>query len=130
MSNKQQELYTHLGYLFYSVAAVDKRITPAEMQTFKSLVRKTWVPIEDSADEFGSDNAFYIEIAFDYLQENGTSSDAAYKKFEEYFIDNKAQFGNKIKQLTIATADEIANSFSGTNKSELSLLTQLRLLLQ
>ena len=62
--------YQQLGKLFYSAASVDNTVHEDEMAQLKEIVKKEWLPLENSLSEFGDDAAYQIEIVFDWLVEN------------------------------------------------------------
>ncbi|MBK7556734.1 MAG: hypothetical protein IPI55_19705 [Flavobacteriales bacterium] len=59
MTTTHPELYANIGFALYSIAASDRRIAPAEVEVFKQQVKKNWLPLEDSTDEFGTDAALH-----------------------------------------------------------------------
>ncbi len=130
LKKTDNEFYQNLGKLFYAVAMADKTVRPIEIQRLKEDVKKYWLPVDDVEDGFGTDAAYQIEIVFDWLQQEEKESEACYDEFADFYSDNPGNFNQKIKKLIWKTADGIASSFSGKNKSELVLLAKLKLLLQ
>lgn len=124
-----QKLYQNLGKLFYAVAASDKVVREEERDTLKNIVKKDWVDVDDFKDEYGSDAAYLIEIIFDWLDENEPSAFSAFKDFKDFKKDHEEFFTPGINKLIWKTADQIASSFSGKNKSELIMLSQLKAIL-
>ncbi|MGF1555222.1 hypothetical protein [Paucihalobacter sp.] len=120
--------YKQIGYLFYAVAAVDKNVAEAEVETLKKLVKQHWLPLDETNDIYGSDAAHQIEIVFDWLNDNEQAAKACYNKFEDYYKTHNSVFTAPVKKLILDTAEAIANSFSGKNKSELMLLAKLSVL--
>lgn len=132
LSKKQsltEEFYSSIGKLFYAVAASDKVVRAEEIRTLKELVKEKWVPVDNATDKYGTDEAYKIEIAFDWLQENEPEAAWAFNEFEEYKKEHQKAFTPEINQLIWETADAIAASFSGKNKSELIMLSKLKILL-
>ncbi len=131
LSNEtQNEFYQNLGKLFYAVAMADKKVVPKEIEKLKEDVRKYWLPVDEIEDEFGADAAYQIEIVFDWLQQEEKESQLYFDEFIDFFKEHPSKFNAHIKQLIWRTADGIASSFSGKNKSELILLAKLKLLLK
>lgn len=122
------EAYQHIGYLFYAVAAADKKVEDEEIKTVKRLVKEQWVHLDDTADNFGSDAAYQIEIVFDWLNDNALSSKEYFTKFKNYYMKYPYLFDKDVKSLIIKTATAIAQSFAGKNKSELILLAKIEVL--
>ncbi|KKL73360.1 hypothetical protein LCGC14_2075700 [marine sediment metagenome] len=123
------ELYQNLGKLFYAVAMADKKVVPKEVEKLKEDVRKYWLEVDAIEDEFGSDAAYQIEIVFDWLQNEEEESQFYFDEFVDFYKEHPSRFDPKIKELILKTADDIASSFAGRNKSELILLSKLESLL-
>ncbi|TDN87988.1 hypothetical protein DET49_110120 [Salegentibacter sp. 24] len=124
-----EEFYKYIGKLCYAIAASDKVVRVEEMKTLKELVQEKWVPINNSKDEFGTDQAYKIEMIFDWLKENDPDAGWAFNQFKEYKKENNHIFTPDINRLIWETADAIAASFSGKNKSEVIMLSKLKALL-
>lgn len=120
--------YQKVGRLFFAVAMADGFVHTKEIIKLKTLIREKWLPLDDIEDEYGTDAAFQIEIVFDWLLENEKRSDECFEDFAEFYKQNETVFTKKIKVLIYATADSVANSFAGKNKSELICLAKLQLL--
>lgn len=125
-----QKFYQHLGKLFYAIAASDKVIKKEEIDTLKNIVGKQWVPIDDYQDEFGTDMAYQIEIIFDWLEENQPDALLAFEEFSDFKKEHEKLFTPGINNLILNTAEAIAASFAGKNKSELIMLSKLKIILQ
>ena len=131
MSTKEPlaPFYQHLGHLFYAVAASDKVVRKSEMETLQAMVLSKWVPLGDAEDEFHTDLAYHIEIVFDWLKHNVKGAEESFERFATYVEAHPQEFTRKRKQMIWETANDIAEAFSGTNQSELIMLSKLRLLL-
>ncbi|PKD16796.1 hypothetical protein APR41_08310 [Salegentibacter salinarum] len=124
-----EEFYQNIGMLFYAIAASDKVVRTEEIKTLNDLVQKKWVPIDNQIDEFGTDEAYKIEMIFDWLEEKAPEAEWAFNEFRQYKKDNEELFTSPINQLIWETADAIAASFAGKNKSEVIMLSKLKMLL-
>ncbi len=129
MTTNYQKIYEQLGNLFFAIAMADNHLKHKEVEKLKELVAEEWVPMEHSTDEFGTDAAFYIYIAFDYLTDSFTTAEEAFEMFREYYEIHKAVFSEKLKNQIMTTATEIAVSFRGISKAEHRYLEKLELLL-
>ena len=125
-----EEFYQHIGMVFYAIAASDKVVRAEEIKTLKDLVKEKWVPIDNTADEYGTDEAFKIEMIFDWLEENSPEADWSFNEFKDYKKHHPQLFTLEINQLIWQTADAIAASFAGKNKSELIMLSKLKTVLK
>lgn len=125
-----QDIYASLGYLFYSVALSDGKVRKAEVEKLKDLIKKKWLPLEGSRDEFGTDAGHYIGISFDFANNGELSPDEAWERFVDDYKEHGSSYDATMKRLTFETAADIASVFSGNNKSELGRLSQLERLLK
>lgn len=122
------KFYQNLGKLFYAIAAVDDKVNNAEISKLKELITEEWLAIDNLEDLSVADAANQIEIVFDWLSnDHKFNVKACYDDFVNFKIDNNHLFTNKIKKLILKTANAIAESFSGKNKSELILLAKLNI---
>ena len=81
-------------------------------------------------DEFGEDAAYQIEIVFDWLQDEERDGQFYFDEFKEFFEEHKERIPPKMITLIWQTAEAIAASFAGKNKSELIILAKLKLFLK
>ena len=120
-----EQLYTDLGYLFYSIAANDGKVSPAERAELISMVRKEWLPLESSRDELGTDEAHYIDIAFEYATNENMAPDDAFARFEDHVRKLPGEFDEGLRRMIRKTALAVASATAARNKSELRRLVQL-----
>jgi len=120
------KFYQNLGKLFYAIAASDNEVRKVEFDKLKELVKKQWLGLDSIEDGFGSDAAYQIEIVFDLLNiQEKLNAKSCFEDFVKYKNEQKHLFTDNVKQLILKTAGSIASSFSGINKSELIMLTNL-----
>lgn len=122
--------YQKIGELFYAIAASDKVVRKEEYQALRKLVVDEWKAMDSIEDPFHSDAAYQIEIVFEWFDYEGMDATDCFENFNSYFMENKKHFSPERKKLIYTTADAIAASFSGKNKSELIMLAKLKLLLK
>jgi hypothetical protein len=122
-------LYEHLGKVFYSIAAIDKTIRTEEIGKLKQIIKTEWLPLENSFNEFGDDAAYEIEIVFDWLVANEWEFEQVMPDFKIFREEHQHLFTPEINALILKTANAIASSFSGKNKSEHVLIRQLSAIL-
>lgn len=121
--------YEHLGKVFYSIAAIDKTIRTEEIEKLKQIIHTEWLPLENSFNEFGDDSAYEIEIVFDWLVDNEWEFEQVIPDFKIFRAEHQHLFSPEINALILKTANAIASSFSGKNKSEHVLIGQLSAIL-
>ncbi len=132
MNNTQKtmnELYENLGKLFYAIAICDGSIHMKEWDKVKEIVKADWLYVDEFTDRYGTDAANLIEIVFDGLMEYEKTSKECFQEFKDFYEEHPHAFSKEIKSLAKKTANAIAASFAGKNKSELIMLSKLELLL-
>lgn len=122
--------YQRLGELFYAIAAADKVVKKIEYTTLRTMVTKNWKDMDDFEDAFHTDAAYQIEVAFDWFDFEEKDANECFENFKYYYSENSSLFSKERKKLIWRTADAIASSFSGKNKSELIMLAKLKMLLE
>lgn len=120
-----QRFYEAIGQACYAVAAADRKIHPLEINAMKAAIKEYWVPLEDSTDEFGSDQAFQAEMTFESLCETDADGMECLRDFLEFASHNPAIFTEDVRVRVMETAHRIASAYSGENKSELVVLSKL-----
>jgi len=110
--------YQHLGKLFYAIAMADGKIGDQEYEKLKSMIEREWFFINHTFAEG-------IESIFSQLQKENAKAGECYEAFVIFKNEHPDLFTNDIKSMIIKTANKIAASFSGVNKSELILLAKL-----
>lgn len=126
----QIEFYQKLGELFYAIAASDKVVRDQEHKALSELIKKEWTSQDDYTDKFGTDAAYQMEIVFDWFEYEQMRAEDCFESFSDYVKEHPGLFSEDRAKLIWRTANAIANAFSGKNKSELIMLTKLKMLLQ
>jgi hypothetical protein len=120
--------YQNLGKLFYAIAAIDKHVHEIEFEKLNELIKEEWLSIDEFEDDYKTDASHQIEIVFDWLRNREkVNPNKLFDNFIEYKKKHESQFTDNYKKLIIKTANAIANSFSGKNKSELIMLAKLEI---
>lgn len=121
--------YQKMGELFYAIAAADKVVRKTEYETLKKMILNQWKNLDDYQDPFHTDAAHQIEVVFDWFDYEQLNANDCFDSFADYKKENPKLFTEERKQLIWKTADAIASSFSGKNKSEVIMLAKLKMLL-
>lgn len=120
------EFYQNLGKLFYAVAMADNNVRPVEIKRLRKYVRQHWLDIDEIEDEFHTDAAYQIEIVFDWLNGEEKDGEEYFKEFKEFYKEHPEKFTEPIKKLVVETAESIAKSFAGKNRSEMLAIFKLK----
>ncbi len=120
------EFYQSLGKLFYAVAMADNNVRPKEVARLREYVRQHWLEVDKFEDEFHTDAAYQIEIVFDWLEGEEKDGEEYFKEFKEFYMEHHEKFPESIKNLIVETAESIASSFAGKNRSEMLTIFKLK----
>lgn len=113
------EFYQNLGKLFYAIAASDNSVNAIEVQSLIGIVKTEWSSYKDASQILEVFNWLNLDKDYD--------ADVCFNNFVAYKKRNEKLFTDSVKKLVYKTANEIALSFAGRNKSELIMLAKLDL---
>ena len=122
--------YQKMGELFYAIAAADKVVRKAEYDTLKNIVSEQWKNLDDYEDPFHTDAAYQIEVVFDWFDYEQLDANDCFESFADYKKEHPKLFTKERKDIIWKTANAIATSFAGKNKSEVVMLSKLKILLE
>lgn len=125
----QSLFYRNLGKLFYAIAAADKTVREEEINTLKQIVNTEWLILDGVKDKSEVDAMRQIKITFNQLSKQSQHPDDCMADFKSFKKSHEHLFTDNVKQLIWKTANAMASSFSGKNKTELILLTELGIIL-
>ena len=120
-----KQFYSELGKLLYAVADIDKVITQEEKKKLLAMVKDELVPHEKNKDQFDTNIAFYTEIEFDVLEEQIADAKTAFNSFLDFVDDHYTAFDERMKNICVQVAKEIARAYNETSKNEKKLLHHL-----
>jgi uncharacterized tellurite resistance protein B-like protein len=121
----ERDFYIHLACLFYAVANADKNF---EKEEKKKIVQLTERFFSEAIENEKSSEVIY-ETMRALIQDQYTS-EQTFEKFKAYFEEHKSLFTKERIHQILVTCHEIADSFSGKNKSELIILARIHHLLK
>jgi hypothetical protein len=121
----QRDFYSELGKLLYATSDIDGVITKEEKERILDIVKKELLPAEKKKDRFGTNDAFYTEIEFEFLDEQIADPIAAFESFVNFVEDHKTAFTQSQIKACIRATKEVARAYRGTNKKEEHLIHEL-----
>lgn len=124
------KFYQLIGEIMFGAANADKKILPEEIDKVYEITQSTWLDLDYTLDQFGTDTAYQIEIVFDYLLENGQSKDKLFDDIRAMKEVHPSLFNPQMVEVIMESAYKIVNAYSRTNKSEIVFLSQLRNILK
>lgn len=113
-----------LAALFYSVAAADKDIAAIEKRTIMEIVK-------DAAANYPDPPSFITEFEQElnrFIEEQEVP-DVAFECFANYFRKHKQLIDMETQNNLFSSAFRIGSAYSRMNKSELIIISKLKLLL-
>ncbi len=125
-----KQYYIELGKLLFAIAKSDGKVQEKEVIGFKQLILSELLKLENSTDNYGTDNAFFSEFEFDILLEQDANANDAFSSFIEYTKTNKKQLNPNLKKVAYDLAVRVAGLYCGINKIEGRKLAELKLALE
>ena len=127
---KKTDFTKSLACLFYAIAAADKRVHEKEVAVFEKIIRSSWSDSLIEANSGHTDQHYQVEKEFHRLLDKKSDPQRCFDDFLNFMISNQELFPDNIRKLIWKTVNSIAIALSGMNKSELILLTKLKMILQ
>lgn len=124
-----KQFYAELGKLFYAISAIDNWITEKEKNKIFEIVKNELVPNELKIDRYGTDLAFFTQIEFEFLDEEGSDSLSAFESFIDFIQEHHTALDEDSIRTCIRLSKKISKSYRGTNKKEYELIEKLKVLL-
>jgi hypothetical protein len=122
------KFYQNLGKLYYAIAASDKVVREEELDKLNETVKKVWLTSNSVQNDVKAEAEHSIINTFKWLnKDNEYDAETCFNSFIKYKKENDQLFTEELKLLILKTANVIASSFSGINKSELIMLAKLNL---
>ena len=119
---KPEEFYEKIAYLFYAVAKIDGKEALSEFNKLHEEIEKIWRKTDDEKHEFDTDGGIETEAIFEWLDEEGYSSEDALNEFKEYALEHAAHFDPLTHDNIMHTCKEIATQIRKINHAESNLL--------
>lgn len=121
----QNLFYQSLGRLFYAIAAADKIVRAEEVNKLKHIVNTEWLSLSGAKSKADINAMRHIKITFNLLITQAADAYASLEEFRSFKRLNESLFTDDVKKQIWKTANVMASSFSGKNKTELVMLTKL-----
>lgn len=122
--------YKKVGELFYAIAATDNIVRKEEYLSLKDSLDSHGNLFEANENEKSLKPVDIFGSAFKQAYQNKKDPETCFEDFVKYKNNNPEFFTVARNKVIWKTANLIANSFSGVNKSEVILLHKLKKVLQ
>ena len=125
--SKPEAFYEKIAYLFYAVAKIDGNVALSEFNKLHEEIEKIWRKTDDEKHEFDTDGGIETEAIFEWLDEEGYSSEDALNEFKEYALEHAAHFDRLTHENIMHTCREIASQIRKINHAESNLLHDIEI---
>ena len=124
-----ENIYAHIGYLLYALAAEHGKLLTVEYDTLKRIIDRHWVP--GMKDHYRSEMDLLQQIHTGVHNAYVTSMNGyqSFSFFENYYLVNKIPFGRSLREKIIVCANAIVETFSRNGHTSV-LIKQLQSLLE
>jgi hypothetical protein len=123
-------LYESVGFLFYAVISVDKNVRQEEVDELNRIINDKRLDYLGLPVHFDLDATLKVKQKVERLLDQDYSSEECFKNFKEFYYWNKEMFNKDLRLYIFHTAVAIVEAVAGKNKSELGLLTKLKILFE
>lgn len=122
-----EDVYRHIGYLFYALAAEHGKLNTVTFDKLTRLVDQQWYP---SGGETTVETQLvgHLHDGLRTAFEMAKPSSEAFFDFKSYYSIHVAPFGQSLRSRIFSTSNTIASEFSGNGKKS-AFLTELEKLL-
>ncbi len=117
-------LYSEIGKLLYAIAAADQHITNPEKQQLHAFIQRYLGNVKQ-LDQFDTPVSYYLEIEFEFLEEELVSPEDAIQSFVDYVEEHYSAIDLKQIEMIREMAWEIANSFKEINQKENKMIKRM-----
>jgi len=113
-----ENLYEHVGYLFYGMVIQDGRISATDLLKLTEFVDKNWKPSASSDPGLSVHLAECILRGVRYASTNTMKAPHALASFKEYFIMHALGFSGTLRERILASVHAIRKEFQGNAASD------------
>ncbi len=114
-----EDIYKHIGYLFFGLASEKGILSNADLLKLTDHVEKTWRPLVEGDPVLQKHLVDCIHAGIRYAIENSMSADHALSSFRDFFQIHSLAFSKKLKEKIFNSASLLLNEFPGSEPHEL-----------
>lgn len=118
------DFFENLAYLFYAVVVVDNNVRVEEKRKIKELVDEHW---HVESEDMDSKSVIFSKLKTLFTEQ--CDKELAFHNYKQFFLQHRGWFTEELKKKIMHSANKIADAFSGRNKSESVLISQLYFLM-
>jgi hypothetical protein len=113
-----ENLYEHVGYLFYGLVCREGRISASDLLKLTEFVDRTWRPQAAGDPTLSMHLADCIQMGIRYGTVNRMSAAQALESFKGYFILHALGFSGTLRERILSSVHTIRKDFKGSSETE------------
>ena len=121
------DFYQNIGKLFYAIASSDKNVRKEEFNKLNESIKDNWLKMNSPEGRNEDYTVYQIEFMFNALHNSKSNPEVSFNEFLNFKKENESLFTDQLKKLIWDTANKISLAVAGNNKSELIMLTRLKI---
>jgi len=106
-----ENLYEHVGYLFYGLVSHEGRISASDLLKLTEFVDKTWKPHAAGDPTLSVHLADCILTGIRYAATNAMPAAHALGSFKDYFIIHALGFGSPVRERILTSVQTLQKDF-------------------
>jgi hypothetical protein len=126
-----ENLYDHIGYLFYALANEQKKLSEYDMKKLEAEISESWQPLTNAEASLHYSLIKHLNNTITECFRGALTSNHAFESFEDYYIVHHVNFGDNLQHKILKAANEISHEFFSAVKDPKGsqLMHELRQLL-
>lgn len=112
-----ENLYEHVGYLFYALVRREEGISATDLLKLTEFVNKTWKPSASGDPALSIYLAERIHHGIRYASTNRMTARRGMESFKEYFILYALSFSSALRERILTSVYTIQKEFAGNPES-------------
>jgi len=112
-----ENLYEHVGYLFYGLVRRDEGISATDLLKLTEFVNYTWKPTASGDPGLSVHLAERIHGGIRYAATNRMTTSHAIESFKEYFVIHALAFSGTLRERILSSIHTLQKDFPGNSAS-------------
>jgi hypothetical protein len=112
-----ENLYEHVGFLFYGLVRSDGGISATDLIKLTEFVDTTWKPVASGDPTLSVHLADRILQGIRFASSNKMTTPHAFESFKEYFVLHALSFNVILRDRILASLQSIRKEFPGNSES-------------
>lgn len=107
-----ENIYEHIGKLFYALASEEKLLTLTDYCKLKKIIEKEWEEMSSGDQGIQAHLVAYLYSGIKACIESSISPEKAFELFENNYLLHRVQFSPYFKERILVVARSITHEFS------------------